>query len=139
MLNPNSLPGSQAAFSSRRVNLTPRIRRGRVVSFNTVTWRAVVQLDGAMSAVNMKVGDWVNPGAMALSAAAAVMLFNDSNPDDGLIVGPYNQVGGWDYFQRESVPAGESLTVPAGHQLVVYSSFEIAGSLTLAGRLVVEP
>jgi hypothetical protein len=42
----------------------------------------------------------------------------------------------WPYV-KPAVDAGESFTLPAGEQLIVYESFDVAGSLTLNGQLVI--
>lgn len=105
MINKTSLPGSQATFSARKASLVPRNRRGRIVSFDSSTWKAVVQLDGALAAVKVKVGDWVNPAALTAGALVAVVLFNDSNPNDGLVVGTYGTVGGRVFSDAEGDPA----------------------------------
>jgi hypothetical protein len=103
MINPHHLPGSQSPFSTRHAALAPRSRRGRVVSFNSATWKAVVQLDGALSAVNMKVGAWVSAETMLVSATVAVLLFADSNILDGVVLGPYNEPALGVYSYRDSV------------------------------------
>ena len=42
----------------------------------------------------------------------------------------------WPYV-KPAVDSGESFTLPAGEQLIVYESFDVAGSLTLNGQLVI--
>jgi len=116
----------------------PRLRRGRIVSFNSTTWEANVQLDGSHGEVTVDVGDWVNPATLAVLAKVAVLLFNENDPGDGVILGVYATVGGWDYFQRDEVPAAHSLTIPAGHTMTVRGPLSIAGSLNIVGRLFVE-
>ena len=142
MLYPDTLPGSQSNFgfgTTRTITQrAPRLRRGRVVSFDSQTWEAVVQLDGAMAAVEVPVGDWVNPATLAVGVKTACLLFDDNNPDDAVIVGVYGSVGGWDYFQRDAVPAGHYLTIPASHTMTVHGPFSIVGSLTITGRLFIE-
>jgi hypothetical protein len=138
MINPHSLPGSVGPFIVRKAVITPRMRRGRIISFDSLTWKADVQLDGALAALTIKVGDWVNPTSLVVGAAVAVTLFNDSNPDDGLVAGVYDALGGWDYFVRAQLDAGEYLTIPAQHQMRVKSAYTVNGTLTINGALIVD-
>ena len=139
MINPHVLPGNVGPFIVRRAVLTPRSRRGTIVSFDAATWKAAVQLDGALAALNIKVADFVNPASLTVGIAVAVVLFNDSNPDDGLLIGTYGNVGsGWDYFVRAQLDAGEYLTIPAQHQLRIADAYPVAGTLTIDGALIVD-
>jgi hypothetical protein len=67
----------------------PRFRRGIVRSFNSTTWIATVILDGANGAVQLPVGTWVHTDDLESGDVVAVLLFDDSNPEDGLVIGPY--------------------------------------------------
>lgn len=66
-----------------------RLRRGRVLSFSSVDWTCVAQLDGSIGSVTVAVGDWVNPATMVADAKVAVLLFDDNNPNDGVVMGTY--------------------------------------------------
>lgn len=70
-----------------------RIRRGRLLSFDSTDWTAIVQLDGSLGAVTMPVGEWVIADTMVDDGTVAVLLFDDNNPNDGVIVGPYGSAG----------------------------------------------
>jgi len=124
MINPHTLPGSVGPFTVRRAVLTPRARRGRVVSFDAATWKASVQLDGAMAALNIRVGDWVNPDMLTAGAMVAVTLFNDSNPDDGLVLGTYGTVGGQPLQPPfYDLPEYTPLTIGDSDEITITSSF----------------
>jgi hypothetical protein len=139
VINPHVLPGNVGPFIVRRAVLTPRSRRGTIISFDAATWKAAVQLDGALAALNIKVADFVNTAALSVGAAVAVVLFNDSNPDDGLLIGTYGNVGsGWDYFVRAQLDASEYLTIPAEHQMRVKDEYTVEGELTILGELIVD-
>jgi hypothetical protein len=68
------------------------IRRATVSRFDSSTWTAVVCLDGALSESILPVAQWLPSNLVVLDAEVAVLLFDDTNPDDGLIVGPYGGV-----------------------------------------------
>jgi len=138
LLKERSDDTAKIADGPKKVSLGVRIRRGRVVAFYPATWTADVQLDGSIGLVTMPVGDWVNPATIPVNAKVAALLFNDLDPNDGLIIGAYGGLGGWDYFQRDTVPAGGSLTIPAGHTMTVKGPLSIVGSLNIIGRLFIE-
>ena len=115
-----------------------RLRRGVVYSFNSTTWRAQVFVDGSAGVATIDVGDWVNLAALVANAKVAVMLFSDVNPDDGLVVGVYSEVGGWDYFTRTLLASGEELTIPASHEMRLKDAYAVTGTLIVSGLLVVD-
>jgi hypothetical protein len=70
-------------------NLTRTIRRGVLVEFNPATRQAEVRLDGARQGVWLAVGQWVPAGVMTAGSSVAVLLFDETNPDDAVVIGPY--------------------------------------------------
>ncbi len=69
------------------------IRRGFVLSFNAATWKAFVTLDGSLSAVELPVGQWV-AARLTEGTKVAVLHFDEANPAEGVIVGPYGGTDG---------------------------------------------
>ena len=72
----------------------PSILRAQLISFDNATWTAVVLLDGSVAEVVMPVGQWVPDGLLAPDDLVAVLLFDDHNPDDGVVlVDPTHESG----------------------------------------------
>ncbi len=69
--------------------MSATIRRGTLVSFDSATWTALVMLDGSLSEVAMAVGEWVPAALLAADDQVAVLLFEDTNNEDGVILGPF--------------------------------------------------
>ncbi len=69
------------------------IRRGQVLSFNATTRKAFVTLDGSLSAVELPVGQWV-AARLTEGTKVAVLHFDEANPAEGVIVGPYGGTDG---------------------------------------------
>ncbi len=65
------------------------VRRATLVSFNAATYRAVIQIEGSAAASEYPVGRWVAAALLTAGATVAVILFDESNPDDGAVLGPY--------------------------------------------------
>jgi len=65
------------------------IVRGQLVSFNSSTFTALVRIEGNASAIELNVGYWNHALTLTTKTNVAVLLFDASNPNDGLILGPY--------------------------------------------------
>ncbi len=74
--------------------MTPTLRRGTLVSFNSATWKALVMLDGSLAEVEMAVGEWVPGSLLAADDQVAVLEFAGTNPEDGVILGPFGAASG---------------------------------------------
>ena len=90
-----TLSGSAGSGSpaSPAAQLQERIRRARLISFDVTTWLAIIRLDGSMSNAEMPVGQWISSNMMTTNAYYAVLLLDDTNPNDGVIIGPYGGLG----------------------------------------------
>src|SRR5262245_27954142 len=98
------------ACSMRSKGRTPMsIHRGTVVSFSASNWTADVLLDGALADVILPVGEWVPSGMLDADDEVAVLLFHDTNPDDGLVLGPYGGVSTYNYPELMGLSAGAVL------------------------------
>ena len=64
------------------------VARGRLVSFDDVAWTALVRIEGNAGAVTLNVGHWNHKLILEAKADVAVLLFDESNPNDGLVLGP---------------------------------------------------
>jgi len=102
--------------------MTAQIKRGNVVSFSASDWTALILLDGADQEVQLPVGQWVPSAMMAASADVAVLVFGDTNTDDGIVLGPYGAVGIQD-LATVSGPTFAGLTlVSASAELLIILS-----------------
>ncbi|MCC6190786.1 MAG: hypothetical protein IT318_17310 [Anaerolineales bacterium] len=72
--------------------MSARLLRGQVYSFDSTTWSAKVLLEGSQGEVVVPVGEWIPAGMLAALDQVAVLLFDDSNPGDGVVLGPYGAV-----------------------------------------------
>ncbi len=114
--------------------MTATIRRGVIYSFDAAAWTAVVQLDGSVGEVVMSVGEWVPSGMLALDDAVAVLLFDASNPDDGVIVGPYGGVSGWSYPALGGLTTGQPLRA-TGAAAAIFGALDLANANAVTGAL----
>lgn len=118
-LNSRALGGGAARIrGAPGTSATFKLRRGRLVSFDAATWTAIVRLDGAGSAATMPCGEWVSADSMVLDDKVAVILFDDQNPNDGLIVGPYGGLGPDAYGASLPAVASASAKVYAYHTFI---------------------
>ena len=69
--------------------MPPTTRQATLISFDPATWTALVQVNGADAAIEMAVGRWVPDGMLAEDDQVGVLLFDETNPEHGLVVGPY--------------------------------------------------
>lgn len=65
------------------------IVRGTIVSFAASTYLAQVMLHPSLAEVEMIVGEWVPKGSLAADDEVAVLLFDASNNENGVILGPF--------------------------------------------------
>ena len=73
------------------------------MSFTAASWTANVLLDGADAETVMPVAKWITTTQMAASDEVAVLVFGETNTDDGLVLGPYGSVPTYNYA---TAPAG---------------------------------
>jgi hypothetical protein len=99
-----------------------RIARGRLRSFSLSTWEAHVVLDGSQAQVIMPVGEWISPNLLAAGDDVAVLLFEETNPDDGVVLGSYGSTPG-DLFVGARVyhTANQSISHATGTELAFNS------------------
>lgn len=91
-------------------------RRGKVISFDLSTWQAIIVLDGSATGFALHVGCWVPAGLMVAGATVAVLLFDENNPADGVVLGPFGSPESLVTF----APGGE-LTIESGQITVTHS------------------
>jgi hypothetical protein len=105
------------------------IRRGTLVSFDSSTWQALVMLDGSLSEVEMAVGEWVPAALLAADDQVAVLLFEDTNQEDGVILGPFGAASG--LLALTGTPANGQVPIGNG------SGFTLATITGTANRVTV--
>lgn len=91
-LNTSSGGGGSGGAPSGAPNPT-RIRRGIVVSFDPDDWTAIVTLDGSLGAVTLPVAESISGDALNTGDTVAVLLFDDTNPNDAVVVAAYGGLG----------------------------------------------
>jgi len=116
--------------------MTASLRRGIIYSFDPATWTAVVQLDGSVGEVVMPVGEWVPAGMLALDDAVAVLLFDDTNPDDGVVLGAYGGVSGWSYPALSGLTTGQPLRATSA-TAAAFGALDLANTNATTGALPV--
>jgi hypothetical protein len=115
--------------------MTNEVRRGTLLSFDSSAWTAYVYLDGADAESLLPVGQWVPTAMLTPGAELAVLVFGDTNTDDGVVLGAYGAVGS---LSTSGSPTFGGLTIntstsadpliitvdglPAGIQLTTYRS-----------------
>ena len=72
------------------------IRKGTLLGFDRSTWKAVVRVDGSVSALNLYCAQWLQPTQLSAGRKCAVLMFDESNPADSLVIGSY-AASGWPY------------------------------------------
>ncbi len=113
----------------------PAILRAQVISFDSSAWTAVVLLDGSVSEVVMPVGEWVPEGMLAADDSVAVLLFDDSNPDDGVVLGPFGGLGtGWSYPALSGLSTGQPLRA-ASATAAAFGALDLANANAVTGAL----
>ncbi len=83
--------GAPSSSGSSSPNPT-RIRRGVIISFDSATWTAVVQLDGSLGAVTLPAAHTISSDLLIANALVVVILLDDTNPDDAVIITTYGGV-----------------------------------------------
>ncbi len=117
------------------------IKRGSLISFNTTTWKALVRIAGSVSAIELRVGEWVAPALLDAGSSVAVLLYDENNPDDGLVMGPYGGQG-WSGLDRLYASDGDPVALQANslgklttaNALDVSTDLEVDGTLTVHGN-----
>jgi hypothetical protein len=75
------------------MGMSDEVRRGTVISFDPTLWQAAILLDGGDVEATLAVGQWVSADTMAVDSAVAVLIFGETNTDDGVVLGPYGALG----------------------------------------------
>lgn len=73
--------------------MIPHLTRATLVSFDPSTYTALVMLDGSVAEVAMPVGEWVPAQLLAADDEVAVLLFQPTNYENGVILGPFGGLG----------------------------------------------
>lgn len=74
--------------------MSAAIVRGTLVSFDSSTYLALVMLYGSLAEIEMPVGEWVPKTFLAADDDVAVLLFEETNNEDGVILGPFGAASG---------------------------------------------
>jgi hypothetical protein len=85
--------------------MTDQVRRGTVISFDPTLWQAAILLDGADVEATLPVGQWVSADTMAVDSPVAVLVFGETDTNDGVVLGPYGALG------SAGIPTFAGLTV----------------------------
>jgi|GEM_PF-1082788 len=108
-------------------------RKGKLVSFDPTTWKALVWLDDTAGAVLLPVARHLHPATLVAGRRVAVMQFDTTNPADGLVVGIYSGTNYWQPFDRlyasDGSPAPAVYTDTAGRLKADYG-LDVAGNIT---------
>ncbi len=75
---------------------------GTIVAFDSATYLALVMLHGSVAEVEMPVGEWVAAGSLAADDEVAVLLFDASNNQAGVVLGPFGAAPAAYFEQAES-------------------------------------
>jgi hypothetical protein len=70
----------------------PEVRRGKIYSFSAATYTAEVFVDGSPTAVTLPVAKNLAANLLAASTKVAVLCFDPSDPEDAVVLGPYDGV-----------------------------------------------
>jgi hypothetical protein len=68
----------------------PEVRRGKIYSFDAVTYTAEVFVDDSPTAVTLPVAKNLALGLLAATTKVAVLCFDPSDPEDAVVLGPYD-------------------------------------------------
>ncbi len=66
------------------------IRKGKLIAFDSTTWRATVWLDDTAGSIIVPVARNVHPASMVAGRRVAVLLFDATNPSDGLLIDAFS-------------------------------------------------
>ncbi len=101
------------------------IHRATLLSFDLATYTAQVLIEGSDVEALVAVGQWLPASMMVVDANVAVLLFDPTNTDDAVIIGPY---GG--------APLQTAIVTEGGLNLGSASSAG-AGELRTSGNIVI--
>ncbi len=108
-------------------------RKGKLVSFDPTTWKALVWLDDSAGAVLLPVARHLHPATLVANRRVAVIQFDTTNPSDGLVVGVYSGTNYWQPFDRlyaaDGDPAPAVQTNADGRLRALYG-LDVTGTLT---------
>ena len=76
--------------------MTNALTRGTIVSFDSSGWTALVMLDGSLAEVEMPVLETVPSAQLAADDQVAVLLFQATNFENGVILGAFGSTGATD-------------------------------------------
>ena len=67
------------------------IRPGKVISFDAGAYTAVIQMSGSLSVYlsNVPVARNIASGEMVTGRSCAILLFDDTNPQDAVVIAVY--------------------------------------------------
>ena len=71
------------------------IHRATLLSFDAATYAAMVLIEGADNEAQIPVSQWLPPALLVPNVEAAVVLFDPTNTDDGLLIAVYGSVDNW--------------------------------------------
>ncbi|MGC8879639.1 MAG: hypothetical protein ACP5R2_10475, partial [Anaerolineae bacterium] len=112
-------------------------RKGKLVSFDSATWKALVWLDDTAGATLLPVARHLHPATLVAGRRVAVLQFDNTNPSDGLVVGVYSGTNYWQPFDRlyasDGSPAPAVYTDTAGRLKADYG-LDVTGTLTTTGE-----
>ncbi len=108
---------------------SPAVFRGTVVAFDAATYTAQVMLEGQLSEVELHVAEWVPKSQLAADDEVAVILFDPTNPEDGLVLGAYGAAA--DLLAVTGIPANGQVPIGNG------SGFTLAAIAGTANQVTV--
>ncbi len=110
-------------------------RKGKLVSFDSTNWKALVWLDDTAGAVLLPVARHLHPATLVAGRRVAIIQFDTTNPADGLVVGVYSGTNFWQPFDRlyasDGSPAPAVYTDTTGRLRADYG-LDVAGTLTVS-------
>ncbi|MGQ9501841.1 MAG: hypothetical protein ACUVSF_03775 [Anaerolineae bacterium] len=116
------------------------LRKGKLVSFDSTTWKATVWLDDTAGSVLLPVARHLHPATLQAGRRLAVLLFDATNPSDGLVIGVYSGSNYWQPFDRlyasDGSPAPAVNTDTAGRLKANYG-LDVTGTATISSSLTV--
>lgn len=86
-------------------------KRGKIVSFDSATYKALVQMADSGGAIQLYCAHYLSPAILTAGRRVAVFLFDTNNPTDGLVVATYGGAATWKQLDR--LYAGDGSPGPA--------------------------
>jgi len=114
-------------------------RKGLLISFDTTTWTALVRFADSAGAVHIPVARHIHPNTMIAGRRVAVLLFDITNPTDGLVIGTYTGTTNlWQPFDR--LIAADGSPSPAAYadadgRLKAPYGLDVTGTLTATSHI----